>query len=45
MTRGVPPRIAETGRRGAPDEMTGFVALSLLAGLATALAVLWRSLV
>ncbi|MBL8571802.1 MAG: hypothetical protein JNK84_22225 [Phreatobacter sp.] len=45
MTRGVPPRIAQTDRRAAPDEMAGLVALSLVAGLAAALAVLWRSLV
>jgi hypothetical protein len=52
MARGVFPRIDETGRpqgatapRAAGDDVTRFVVFSLIAGLATVFAVVWRSLV
>jgi hypothetical protein len=52
MTRGVFPRAAEPGRppgapapRAAGDDVARLVALTLIAGLAVLLAVVWRSLV
>jgi hypothetical protein len=46
MTRGVLPRVAATGRpQTGRDDVTRLVALSLIAGLAAVIAVVWRSLV